>query len=86
MLELYRSALRLRRATEGLSTDRELLRWLPSEPEVLAYRRGEGFACVLNFGPDDAPLPEHEEILLGSGPLAVDGRLPSDTAVWLRLR
>ena len=86
MLELYRSALRLRRSTEGLSTDRELLRWLPSEPEVLAYRRGEDFAFVLNFGPDDAPLPEHEEVVLGSGPLAADGRLPSDTAVWLRLR
>jgi alpha-glucosidase len=41
---------------------------------------------VINFGPDDAPLPEHEEVLLGSGPLADNGRLPSDTAVWLRLR
>ncbi|HTJ67341.1 MAG TPA: glycoside hydrolase family 13 protein [Actinospica sp.] len=84
MLELYRDALRLRRTTGGLGTDREPLRWLPSEPEVLAYRRGEDFACVLNFGPDAAPLPPHEEILLASGPLA-DGRLPSDTAVWLRL-
>ena len=85
MLELYRSALRIRRATAGLRTDREALRWLPAEPDVLAYRRGDDFACVLNFGPDDAPLPEYEEVLLGSGPLAQDGRLPSDTAVWLRL-
>jgi alpha-glucosidase len=85
MLELYRSALRIRRATEGLRTDREALRWLPADPEVLAYRRGDDFACVVNFGPHDAPLPEYEEVLLGSGPLAQDGRLPSDTAVWLRL-
>jgi alpha-glucosidase len=86
MLELYRDALRLRRITEGVSTDRELLRWLPSDPEVLAYKRGDDFACVLNFGPDSAPLPEYEEILLSSGPLDDEGRLPSDTAVWLRLR
>ncbi|MBR7826206.1 glycoside hydrolase family 13 protein [Actinospica sp. MGRD01-02] len=85
MLELYRSALRIRRATAGLRTDREALRWLPADPEVLAYRRGDDFACVVNFGPHDAPLPEYEEVLLGSGPLAQDGRLPSDTAVWLRL-
>jgi alpha-glucosidase len=86
MLELYRSALHLRRSTEGLRSDRELLHWLPSDPEVLAFKRGEDFACVVNFGPDSAPLPEHEELLLGSGPLAEDGKLPSDTAAWLRLR
>jgi len=85
MLELYRSALHLRRDEEGLRTDREQLRWLPSNPEVLAYRRGDNFACVINFGPDDADLPAHQEILLWSGPLAEDGRLPSDTSVWLRL-
>jgi alpha-glucosidase len=52
---------------------------------VLAYRRGEDFACVVNFGPQDAVLPEHQEILLASGPLTEDGRLPADTAAWLRL-
>ena len=85
MLELYRSALRLRRAQEGLSTDREKLRWLPSDPEVLAYRRGADFACVINFGADATALPEYDEVLLSSGPLTDDGRLPSDTAAWLRM-
>ena len=85
MLELYREALRLRREEPGLRTDREPLRWLPADPEVLAYRRGEDFACVVNFGPQDAVLPEHQEILLASGPLTEDGRLPADTAAWLRL-
>jgi alpha-glucosidase len=85
MLELYRSALRLRRAQEGLRSDHERLRWLESSPEVLAYRRGETFACVLNLGSADAELPRYEEILLASGPLAADGRLPVDTGVWLRL-
>jgi hypothetical protein len=59
MLELYRTALRLRRAEPGLRSDREPLRWLPADPEVLAYRRGEDFACVINFGPQDAELPAY---------------------------
>jgi alpha-glucosidase len=86
MLELYRSALRLRRAEPALRTDREPLRWLSSDPEVLAYRRGEEFACVVNFGPRAVPLPEYRDVLLTSGPLTQDGRLPSDTAAWLSLR
>nr|WP_307846046.1 glycoside hydrolase family 13 protein [Actinospica durhamensis] len=85
MLELYREALRVRRAEPGLRSDREHLRWLPSAPEVLAFRRGEDFASVLNFGTEPAPLPPHSTILLQSGPLTEDGLLPADTAAWLRL-
>ena len=85
MLELYRSALRLRHREEALSTDREQLHWLSSPPDVLAFRRGHAFGCVLNFGAAPAELPAHTEILLASGPLDPDGTLPSDTAVWLRL-
>ena len=86
MLELYRNALRLRKAEDALRSDREPLRWLPSSPEVLSFRRGEDFACVINFGSADAELPPHSEILLYSGPLSDEGGLlPSDTAVWLRL-
>ena len=85
MLELYRSALRMRRAEESLSSDRDPLRWLASQPEVLAFRRGVEFGCVVNFGAEPATLPAYSEILLASGPLTADGELPSDTAVWLRL-
>ena len=52
---------------------------------MLAYRRGDAFGCVVNFGSRDAELPAHAEILLSSGELTEDGRLPADTAVWLRL-
>ena len=85
MLELYREALRVRRAEPGLRSDREHLRWLDSAPEVLAFRRGEDFASVLNFGAEPAPLPPHSAVLLQSGPLTEDGLLPADTAAWLRL-
>ncbi|WP_399128176.1 glycoside hydrolase family 13 protein [Actinacidiphila sp. ITFR-21] len=82
MLSLYRAALRLRRAEPGLGDGP--LGWLESAPEVLAFRRGENFVCLLNLGTEPAELPDHEELLLTSGPLAEDGRVPADTAVWLR--
>ncbi|UWE08780.1 glycoside hydrolase family 13 protein [Actinacidiphila bryophytorum] len=81
MLSLYRAALRLRRAEAGLGDGS--FAWLDSGPQVLAFRRSPGFVCVLNLGAEPAELPGHTEVLLASGPLA-DGRLPADTAVWLR--
>ena len=58
------------------------MRWLPAPAEVLAFARGDRFACVLNLGPD--PVPLRGELLLTSGPLAGD-LLPTDTAAWLRI-
>ncbi|MEV6967065.1 glycoside hydrolase family 13 protein [Hamadaea sp. NPDC051192] len=82
MLSLYRTALRLRHETAELLD--EGLRWLPAEPGVLAYARGETFVCVVNTGAEPAELPAYAEILLASGDL-VAGKLPADTAVWLRV-
>ncbi|MGW0657795.1 glycoside hydrolase family 13 protein [Streptodolium elevatio] len=84
MLELYRTAIRLRRAEPALG-DGELAWLADAAPDTLAFRRGHGFACVVNFGPDAAELPSHSAVLVASAPLAGDGRLPTDTAVWLRL-
>ncbi|MFJ1648380.1 glycoside hydrolase family 13 protein [Streptomyces sp. NPDC088258] len=91
LLTLYREALRLRRTGPGFGDGS--MRWLESAPGVLAFARdggageGEGPAgaviCVVNLSAAPAPLPAHTEVLLTSGPLA-DGRLPQDTAVWLR--
>ncbi|SDP39741.1 alpha-glucosidase [Klenkia soli] len=76
-LQLYRAALALRRAR---LTD-EQFGWDDGTPaDVLSFGRGAGFRCVVNLGPDPAPLAG--EVLLASGPL-VDGRLPTDTAAWL---
>jgi alpha-glucosidase len=81
MLSLYRDALRQRRTTAGLGDGP--MTWLPSDPDVLAFRRGADFACVVNLSDGPVSLPAHEEIELASGPLDA-GLLPVDTAVWLR--
>ena len=82
MLRLYRRALRLRRGEDGLGDGP--MEWLDAGAAVLAFRRGADFGCVVNLGPEHAPLPAHTEVLLASGELA-EGALPQDTAAWLRL-
>ncbi|MGW2123980.1 hypothetical protein [Streptomyces sp. NPDC001758] len=80
MLSLYRAAIRLRPAFgDGPLT------WLPAADGVLAFTRADGTAlCVVNLADPPALLPAHTAPLLASGPLSPDGRLPKDTAVWLR--
>ena len=51
---------------------------------MLAYARGDEFACVVNMSGAAIALPDHQTCLLASGPLDGD-LLPPDTAVWLRL-
>ncbi len=86
-LELYRSALALRRSESALGDG--ALRWLDSPPDALVFERedaGSRLVCAVNLGADAVPLPAYDEVLLASGPLAEDGSLPTDTAVWLRPR
>ncbi|MEV1008771.1 glycoside hydrolase family 13 protein [Streptomyces sp. NPDC049881] len=78
-LELYREALRLRREALGDVS----FTWLPARGGELAFRKGAGLVCRVNFGADPLPLPAGERVLLASGPLTPDGALPPDTAVWL---
>ncbi|MET0446752.1 MAG: alpha-amylase family glycosyl hydrolase [Aeromicrobium sp.] len=85
-LRLYREALRVRR---GLSALRDApLEWWDAgadgAPAVLAFRRGERFACVVNTGDDAVDLPAHEELLLSSAPLD-EGLLAPNSTAWLRL-
>ena len=60
-LELYRSALRLRRELPTLGDGP--MTWLPSAPEVLAFARGADFACVVNLGTDLSMVPNPEPLL-----------------------
>ncbi|GAA3122189.1 glycoside hydrolase family 13 protein [Streptomyces echinatus] len=78
-LELYRTALRLRRKLlEG-----EALTWTPGAPAgVLDFARTEVWRSVTNLGSEPVPLPPGE-ILLSSTPPADDRTLPPDTTVWL---
>ncbi|MEV5382779.1 glycoside hydrolase family 13 protein [Streptomyces sp. NPDC052721] len=78
-LELYRSALRLRRKLlQG-----ETLTWTADAPaDVLDFSRAEAWRNVTNLGTGAVPLPPGE-VLLSSGPLPEGRVLPPDTTVWL---
>ena len=78
-LNLYRTALRLRRGHPALG--RGALRWLDAEG-LLCFAREPGFILAANLGSAPAPLPAHREILLASEPVT-GGSLPPDAAAWL---
>jgi alpha-glucosidase len=78
MLQLYRTALRLRREIRDLRGPD--LHWLPAPEGVLHFRRGERFECLANLGDSAVRLPEG--VVLSSR--AGDGQVVEpDTAVWV---
>jgi alpha-glucosidase len=81
MLQLYRAALRLRRAEPALASCD--LTWLPSPGGVLCYRRADSITVLVNLSAQPAELPADAEVLISSSPLDHDV-LPPDTAAWLR--
>ncbi|MFK0291064.1 glycoside hydrolase family 13 protein [Streptomyces sp. NPDC090442] len=81
-LELYRSALALRRRLPGLG-DGEMA-WQPAPAGVLAFRRS-GMLCAVNTLDRDVEVPVPGELLLASAPVAADGGsavLPGDSCTW----
>jgi alpha-glucosidase len=82
MLELYRRALRLRRANAAPRPAAGQLTWLQSAEGVLAFTQPGGLTCVVNISGRPVSLPAHSGVLLASGELSGD-MLPPDTAVWL---
>ncbi|UXY25382.1 glycoside hydrolase family 13 protein [Streptomyces sp. HUAS TT20] len=80
MLELYRTALRLRRAHPALGDGG--LTWLDAPTGVLAFRREPGFVAAVNLASTPYRLPDHTTVLLASGTVE-GGLLAPDEAVWL---
>jgi alpha-glucosidase len=81
-LELYRTALALRRSFLG----DESFCWLPSSAGELAFRKGAGLVCRVNLTDEPLPLPAGSRTLLSSEELTgspAGTLLPPDTAVWL---
>ena len=76
-LELYRAALAAR--STHLRND-ETLEWLDLGDDVLAFRRGSGMVCVVNFGATPIALPAGEVIL---ATVDVTDGLPTDATVWV---
>ncbi|MFJ7154609.1 glycoside hydrolase family 13 protein [Streptomyces sp. NPDC101118] len=78
-LELYRSALRLRRDHPDLGAGEEV-EWLAAPEGVLAFRRGS-FVCAANTTGEPVPFTAPGTRLLASAPVE-DGVLPADGTVW----
>lgn len=83
-LELYRTALRVRREHPGLGAG-EAVEWLEAPEGVLAFRR-DGFACTANTTGEPVRLPAPGRLLLSSEPVRAGGdgtaELPADTTAW----
>jgi alpha-glucosidase len=78
-LTLYRRTVQLRRKLDGLQT----FSYAPADAPAgcFAFRRGDVLVLV-NAGEDAVPLPAGELVHASA---AVDGTVPPDTAVWLRV-
>ncbi|WP_459171042.1 alpha-amylase family glycosyl hydrolase [Streptomyces europaeiscabiei] len=81
MLQLYRSALRLRRTNPDLRG--EDFRRLDSPPGTLLFERGNGLLCAVNLTDRPIPLPAATSPLIASAPLDEAGLLPPDTTALL---
>jgi alpha-glucosidase len=81
MLSLYRRALAVRREHDALGDGP--FAWFDLGADALAFRRGDRFLSVTNFGKAPLALPERTELILASSPL-VDGELATDSTAWLR--
>ncbi|MFJ4013467.1 glycoside hydrolase family 13 protein [Streptomyces sp. NPDC090026] len=82
-LELYRSALAVRRAQPGLGAGSSVT-WLDAPEGVLAFAR-EGFVCLANTTGEPVRFPAPGRMLLANEDVAVEGGeavVPADTTVW----
>jgi alpha-glucosidase len=84
VLSMYRRALELRRTEPDLQGS--AFGWQGAPEGCLAFRRGPGFVCAVNFSDLPVTMPPGK-VLLSSAPTPAqrgDGLLPANTAVWLR--
>ena len=83
-LSLYRRALSVRRAL-GLGTG--VLTWVDARDDEVLCFEVEGATgrvrVVANLGAPPVELPAGARVLLRSGELDEQGRVPTDVAVWL---
>lgn len=80
MLELYRSAIALRRSRPEFAAG-SAFALLPAADGCVAFQRGDGLVCVVNTTDEPMQLPPGE-VLLSSAPMDGD-RLAGDAAAWV---
>jgi alpha-glucosidase len=81
-LSLYTEALAIRKSETGLGDGP--MQWIDAGKDVMAFSRPGNFACYVNFG-GSIEIPTGAQVLLSSQELS-DALIPTDTAVWLRLK
>jgi alpha-glucosidase len=85
-LELYRTLLRLRHERQlGTGGLQEVDGFGDDVVALVNTGQGEETLVVANLGADAVALPDGAEVLVASGELTDDGRVPTDTTVWARL-
>ncbi|WP_425837128.1 glycoside hydrolase family 13 protein [Streptomyces fractus] len=85
-LELYRTALAVRRAQPGLGAG-DGVKWHEDAPQGVLHFERPGFACTVNTTDTAVRIPAPGTVLLASTPVAADDghmELPADTTVWWR--
>jgi alpha-glucosidase len=85
-LNFYRSALRIRRSEPALGDG--TMTWIEAPDGVLAFTRGDQFACVINYTDNALELPQtfrKAQILLESSASA-PGTLGAATTAWMRIQ
>ncbi|MFJ8948783.1 glycoside hydrolase family 13 protein [Streptomyces sp. NPDC102381] len=83
-LEMYRSALALRRTTPGLGAG-DGVKWHGDAPQGVLHFERSGFACTVNTTGAAVRIDAPGDVLLASAPVEVaDGHveLPADATVW----
>jgi alpha-glucosidase len=81
-LHLYREALALRHRIPALASFE--FRWLATESGMIAFTRGNHFACVVNCSSRPLLTPVNGQLLHTSDPEAGE-KMPPDTAAWFLL-
>ncbi|WP_416901176.1 glycoside hydrolase family 13 protein [Micromonospora echinospora] len=87
-LELYRTALRIRRGHPALALGDGGITWRETAPGVLAFSRAAGdveLTCVVNLSGAPTRISGYGTPLVASAPLTGEGDghlLPIDAAVW----
>lgn len=81
MLNLYRTALSLRRHVPDLATDD--FEWIDAPTDVLRFRRGEAFECVVNLGTEQVGLDDPALRTILTSDRSAGRQVAPDTAAWL---
>lgn len=87
MLNLYRAILDGRKSIGDVAEGD--FAWLdldvPESSEILAFKRGEKFACITNFSKETLELPAGMKTILSSSSQTSHTQVTPDTTVWVEL-